>query len=59
MAALASLAKPADAMVLMLIGHGTFDGADYKFNVPGPMSPRRNWRRSWTGSPPSASAWRL
>ncbi len=36
MAALASLAKPADAMVLMLIGHGTFDGADYKFNVPGP-----------------------
>jgi len=29
-------AKPADAMVLMLIGHGTWDGLDYKFNIPGP-----------------------
>ncbi len=25
-----------DAFVLMLIGHGTWDGADYKFNLPGP-----------------------
>jgi hypothetical protein len=25
-----------DAFALFLIGHGTFDGADYKFNVPGP-----------------------
>ncbi len=32
----ASAAKPADALVLMLIGHGTFDGTDYKFNLPGP-----------------------
>ncbi len=29
-------AKPADALVLMLIGHGTYDGVDYKFNIPGP-----------------------
>jgi hypothetical protein len=29
-------AKPADALVVMLIGHGTFDGVDYKFNIPGP-----------------------
>jgi hypothetical protein len=29
-------AKPADAMVLMLIGHGSFDGVDYKLNLPGP-----------------------
>jgi len=29
-------AKPADAMVLMLIGHGTWDGLEYKFNIPGP-----------------------
>lgn len=29
------LAKPADALVLMLIGHGTYDGAEYKFNIPG------------------------
>lgn len=29
-------AKPDDALVLMIIGHGTFDGVDYKFNIPGP-----------------------
>ena len=27
---------PADAFVLMLIGHGAFDGYEYKFNLPGP-----------------------
>ncbi|MCC7174282.1 MAG: caspase family protein [Bryobacterales bacterium] len=27
---------PNDAFVLMLIGHGTYDGVDYKFNIPGP-----------------------
>jgi hypothetical protein len=35
MAEVASQAKPADTLVLMLIGHGTYDGTDYKFNVPG------------------------
>ncbi len=25
-----------DALVFVLIGHGTFDGTDYKFNLPGP-----------------------
>ncbi len=25
-----------DDLVLVLIGHGTFDGAEYKFNLPGP-----------------------
>jgi hypothetical protein len=29
-------AKPQDALVVMLIGHGTFDGFDYKINLPGP-----------------------
>jgi hypothetical protein len=29
-------AKPADAMVLVLIGHGSYDGVEYKFNIPGP-----------------------
>jgi hypothetical protein len=29
-------AKPDDALVLMLIGHGTFDGTEYKFNILGP-----------------------
>jgi len=32
----AKQAKPADAFVLMLIGHGSFDGYDYKINLPGP-----------------------
>ena len=29
-------AQPGDALVVMLIGHGTYDGTDYKFNLPGP-----------------------
>lgn len=29
-------AKPNDVLVLMLIGHGSFDGQDYKINLPGP-----------------------
>jgi hypothetical protein len=29
-------AKSNDAFVLMLIGHGSFDGYDYKMNIPGP-----------------------
>jgi hypothetical protein len=29
-------AKPDDDFVLILIGHGSFDGLEYKFNLPGP-----------------------
>jgi hypothetical protein len=29
-------AKPTDAFVLMMIGHGSFDSYDYKLNLPGP-----------------------
>jgi hypothetical protein len=36
LAQIARQAKPNDAFVLMLIGHGSFDGYDYKFNLPGP-----------------------
>ena len=36
LAKIAAAAKPADAFVLMMIGHGTFDGAEYKFNLRGP-----------------------
>ena len=32
----ASQAKPEDDFVLTLIGHGSFDGVEYKFNLPGP-----------------------
>jgi hypothetical protein len=35
-AELAKQVKPDDAFVLMLIGHGTYDGTEYKFNLPGP-----------------------
>ncbi len=33
---LAAQAKPEDSVAIFLIGHGTFDGTDYKFNLPGP-----------------------
>ncbi len=33
---LASEVQTDDAFALLLIGHGTFDGTDYKFNLPGP-----------------------
>lgn len=36
LAAVARDAKPGDSFVLMLIGHGSFDGYDYKINLPGP-----------------------
>lgn len=36
MAQVAQAAKADDALVVMLIGHGTFDGVEYKFNVKGP-----------------------
>jgi hypothetical protein len=33
---IARSASPQDMVALMLIGHGTFDGVDYKINLPGP-----------------------
>jgi hypothetical protein len=33
---IASSVKPEDGFALFLIGHGTFDDAEYKFNIPGP-----------------------
>ncbi|MDR3700431.1 MAG: hypothetical protein P4L56_12385 [Candidatus Sulfopaludibacter sp.] len=36
LADVAKMAKPTDSLVLMLIGHGSYDGTDYKFNIPGP-----------------------
>ena len=36
LAMVASEAKPDDDFVLTLIGHGSFDGVEYKFNLPGP-----------------------
>jgi hypothetical protein len=28
--------KPADSVIVMLVGHGSYDGETYKFNLPGP-----------------------
>jgi hypothetical protein len=36
LARIAAESQPEDAFALLLIGHGTFDGTDYKFNLPGP-----------------------
>jgi len=36
MSALAREAKPEDDFTLILIGHGSFDGVEYKFNLVGP-----------------------
>ncbi len=33
---IAGLAKPQDDFVLILIGHGSYDGFEYKLNLPGP-----------------------
>ncbi len=38
-------AKPEDDFVLILIGHGSFDGVEYKFNLVGPGHFRRRTRR--------------
>jgi hypothetical protein len=39
LAEVAAQAKPEDDFVLVLIGHGSFDGVEYKFNLPGPDIP--------------------
>jgi len=33
---IADKAQPADRLILMLVGHGSYDGEEYRFNVPGP-----------------------
>jgi hypothetical protein len=35
-AELAKQAKAADSLAVILIGHGSYDGVEYKFNIPGP-----------------------
>ena len=36
LAQIAHEAKPEDEFTLVLIGHGSYDGEEYKFNLPGP-----------------------
>jgi hypothetical protein len=36
LASIAKISTAQDSLVLTLIGHGTYDGVEYKFNLPGP-----------------------
>ena len=46
--------KPDDAFRAVMIGHGTYDGAEYKFNIPGPDITAEELARCWTVFPPDA-----
>lgn len=48
---IAAEAKPEDSFALLLIGHGSFDGTDYKFNVPGPDITAGEFARLLNGIP--------
>ncbi len=43
--------KPADVLLVVLIGHGTFDGTDAKFNLVGPDLEAAEWKRLMDGMP--------
>lgn len=43
--------KPADVLLVVLIGHGTFDGTDAKFNLVGPDLEAADWKRLMDGMP--------
>jgi hypothetical protein len=38
-----------DTLLVVLIGHGTFDGIDAKFNLVGPDLTARDWKSLFTG----------
>lgn len=42
-ARLQGLLRPPDLLLVVLIGHGTFDGSDAKFNLAGPDLDAREW----------------
>ena len=44
-ATLAARAKPTDGVVILLIGHGSFDGRQAAFNLPGPDLTLTDWAR--------------
>lgn len=44
-AALAARATPSDGVVMLLIGHGSFDGRQAAFNLPGPDLSSTDWAR--------------
>jgi hypothetical protein len=42
---IAARAKPSEAVVVLLIGHGSFNGTDAAFNLPGPDLTVADWSR--------------
>lgn len=42
---------PADTLLIVLFGHGTFDGVDAKFNLVGPDLTAHEWRDALAGMP--------
>lgn len=44
-AGLAARATPADGVVILLVGHGSFDGRQAAFNLPGPDLTLTDWTR--------------
>jgi hypothetical protein len=48
---IAAEAKPEDSFALLLIGHGSFDGIEYKFNIPGPDITASEFARLLNGIP--------
>jgi len=51
-AQLAAKTKTADTLLVFLIGHGTDDGQEYKFNVPGPDPTAADFKQ-WFDSVPA------
>ena len=49
-------AKGTDDLVVILIGHGSFDGIEYKFNLPGPDVSARRARRLVRSHPGKTAA---
>jgi len=44
-ASIAARAKPTDDVVILLVGHGSFDGRQAAFNLPGPDLTSTDWAR--------------
>lgn len=51
LAALKSRATADDTLLVVLIGHGTFDGTAAKFNLVGPDMDSREWKAALEGNP--------
>jgi hypothetical protein len=51
LASLKSRLTPDDTLLVVLLGHGTFDGTAAKFNLVGPDMDSREWKAALDGNP--------